>query len=55
VKTYAVRYETRSELERGVERMRAEGWVLWRVTSVPEDALLARFLRSREGRAPTNV
>jgi hypothetical protein len=42
---HAVRYESRDELERGVEEMRSQGWVLWRVVGVPENALIAHFGR----------
>ncbi len=45
METHAVRYESRYELERGVEEMRSRGWVLWRVVGVPEDALIAYFAR----------
>lgn len=45
METHAVRYESREELERGVEEMRFRGWVLWRVVGVPEDALIASLVR----------
>ncbi len=42
---HSVRYESRDELERGVEEMRSRDWVLWRVVGVPENALIASFIR----------
>ncbi len=43
-----MRYENREELEQDTERMRAEGWALWKVTAVPEEALIAQFIRRAE-------
>ncbi len=45
METRAVRYESREELEQDTKRMRTEGWKLWKVTAVPEDALIAQFIR----------
>lgn len=45
METHAIRYESRDDLERGIQEMRSRGWVLWRVIGVPENALVAYFTR----------